>query len=277
MKDEGLIAWHDPGEYLFALPRPVNERKLRLLACACCRHVWGQLDSKARNAVKVAERYADGLVTEYERRSALRVLVESNGVEQEVQKNSWAIPGLLSIRIAALSLATDADFLHCGETGRAIAEAQSERNLHRVTECCRLALMVAEWQAQCERNARRGSLGRLWKRFLQGVLFCIDPALNNSLGLKCGKEEIEYQSSLFRDILGNPFRPISFSSEWRTDTALSLVRMMYDSRDFSAMPILADALQDAGCDNDMILNHCRDANQLHVRGCWVVDLVLGKE
>ena len=43
-----------------------------------------------------------------------------------------------------------------------------------------------------------------------------------------------------------------------------------------AMPILADALQDAGCDNDHILSHCRDANQIHVRGCWVVDLVLGK-
>jgi hypothetical protein len=43
------------------------------------------------------------------------------------------------------------------------------------------------------------------------------------------------------------------------------------------MPILADALQDAGCDNADILNHCRDANGVHVRGCWVVDLVLGKE
>jgi hypothetical protein len=42
------------------------------------------------------------------------------------------------------------------------------------------------------------------------------------------------------------------------------------------MPILADALQDAGCDNTDILNHCRDANAPHVRGCWVVDLLLGK-
>ena len=67
-----------------------------------------------------------------------------------------------------------------------------------------------------------------------------------------------------------------FSPAWRTDTALALARQMYESRDFSAMPILADALQDAGCDNDDILNHCRDANGPHVRGCWVVDLVLGK-
>ena len=52
---------------------------------------------------------------------------------------------------------------------------------------------------------------------------------------------------------------------------------MYESRDFSAMPILADALQDAGCDSDDILSHCRDTSLPHVRGCWVVDLVLGKE
>jgi hypothetical protein len=51
---------------------------------------------------------------------------------------------------------------------------------------------------------------------------------------------------------------------------------MYASRDFSAMPILADALQDAGCDSDDVLNHCRGEDS-HVRGCWVVDLVLSKE
>ena len=51
---------------------------------------------------------------------------------------------------------------------------------------------------------------------------------------------------------------------------------MYDSRDFAPMPILADALQDAGCEHEDILAHCRDANGTHVRGCWVVDLVLGK-
>ena len=57
---------------------------------------------------------------------------------------------------------------------------------------------------------------------------------------------------------------------------VALARGMYESRDFSAMPILADALQDAGCDNDEVLNHCRDPKQVHVRGCWVVDLVLNK-
>jgi hypothetical protein len=83
--------------------------------------------------------------------------------------------------------------------------------------------------------------------------------------------------NVLRDVFGNPFRPATFSPDWCTDTAVSLAQQMYDSRDFSAMPILADALQDAGCDNDDILSHCRDVNAPHVRGCWVVDLVLGKE
>jgi hypothetical protein len=82
-------------------------------------------------------------------------------------------------------------------------------------------------------------------------------------------------TALLRDIFGNPFRPVAFSPAWRTDTAVSLARGMYDSREFAAMPILADALQDAGCEDEQILHHCRDANQVHVRGCWVCDLVLG--
>jgi hypothetical protein len=88
-------------------------------------------------------------------------------------------------------------------------------------------------------------------------------------------EELE-QVTLARDIFGNPFRSVTFEPDWRTSTAVALAKQMYDSRDFSAMPILADALQDAGCDNDDVLNHCRDAAGVHVRGCWVVDLVLGK-
>lgn len=87
--------------------------------------------------------------------------------------------------------------------------------------------------------------------------------------------EWRMQANLLRDIFGNPFRPVAFGTEWRTDTALLLARQMYESREFSAMPILADALQDAGCDNDDILNHCRGDGP-HVRGCWVVDAILGK-
>ena len=83
------------------------------------------------------------------------------------------------------------------------------------------------------------------------------------------------QRALLRDIFGNPFRPVAFAPSWRSDTAVSLARGMYESRDFTAMPILADALQDAGCDDEQVLAHCR-GDGVHVRGCWVVDGVLGK-
>ncbi|OWK40939.1 hypothetical protein FRUB_04831 [Fimbriiglobus ruber] len=81
---------------------------------------------------------------------------------------------------------------------------------------------------------------------------------------------------LMRCVFGNPFRPVTFSPSWLSSTTAALARQMYDSRDFSTMPILADALQDAGCDNADVLSHCRGGGP-HVRGCWVVDRVLGKE
>ena len=90
------------------------------------------------------------------------------------------------------------------------------------------------------------------------------------------ERELKSQTALLRDIFGNPFRPVAFSPEWRTSTAVALAQQMYDSRDFALMPILGDALEDAGCDSGDILAHCRGA-ELHVRGCWIVDLVLGKE
>jgi hypothetical protein len=89
-------------------------------------------------------------------------------------------------------------------------------------------------------------------------------------------EEFAVQATLARCVLGNPFRPVAFSLQWRTDDTVRLARHMDESRDFDAMPILADALEDAGCDSVDILDHCRGSGP-HVRGCWVVDLVLGKE
>jgi hypothetical protein len=77
------------------------------------------------------------------------------------------------------------------------------------------------------------------------------------------------------DITHYPHPLPAFDPSWRTSTVLALAKQMYDSRDFAAMPILADALQDAGCDHADILAHCRGDGP-HVRGCWVVDLALGK-
>ncbi|AWM42440.1 hypothetical protein C1280_29445 [Gemmata obscuriglobus] len=78
------------------------------------------------------------------------------------------------------------------------------------------------------------------------------------------------------EVAGNPFQPSHFVPAWRTDTVTALAKQMYETRDFAAMPILADALQDAGCDSDALLRHCRGEGT-HVRGCWALDLVLGLE
>ena len=83
------------------------------------------------------------------------------------------------------------------------------------------------------------------------------------------------QTMLLRCVFGNPFRPVTPDPRWRTAAVLSLAQQMYDARDFALMPILADALQEAGCDHPDILAHCRSPGP-HVRGCWVVDLIQGK-
>ncbi len=82
-------------------------------------------------------------------------------------------------------------------------------------------------------------------------------------------------ADLIRDVFANPFRPVAVDPSWLTSSALALAEGIYADRAFDRMPVLADALQDAGCDNEDVLAHCR-SGEPHVRGCWVVDLVLGK-
>jgi hypothetical protein len=98
------------------------------------------------------------------------------------------------------------------------------------------------------------------------------------LGEKSESRDVEEraQCDLIREIFGNPFRPVAFDPAWLTSDVRLLATGIYDEKAFDRLPILADALQDAGCDSDDILNHLRDATATHVRGCWALDLVLGK-
>jgi hypothetical protein len=89
--------------------------------------------------------------------------------------------------------------------------------------------------------------------------------------------ECSQQAELLRDIFG----PFSFhcvrpDQTWLTATVVSIAQAIYDDRAFDRLPIVADALEEAGCTNADILGHCRSPGP-HVRGCWVVDLLLGKE
>ena len=84
------------------------------------------------------------------------------------------------------------------------------------------------------------------------------------------------QCHLLKDLFGNPFRPAVIDPAWLSPNALELARTIYEERAFNRLPELADALGEAGCHDADILHHCRQSGR-HVRGCWVVDLVLGKE
>jgi hypothetical protein len=130
----------------------------------------------------------------------------------------------------------------------------------------RRKLMNRDGETLIERRLRLAAQSaHVHKPFLIGRIRWIqqDPDLS-----KCSPQ-------LLHEVFGNPFRPVVVDASWLTSTVLALARQMYESRDFSPMPILADALQDAGCEDEDVLSHCRSGGP-HCRGCWVVDLVLGK-
>jgi hypothetical protein len=120
--------------------------------------------------------------------------------------------------------------------------------------------------------------GSAWNAAVGARAYTID-AVRAEEGVVARADEWVRQSAVLRCLFGNPFRRVWFSTDWLTDTVLALAQAMYESRDFEAMPILADALQDAGCENAGILNHCRahapaDGAQAHTHGCWVLELIL---
>jgi len=222
-------------EIMLRMRPAVSDRKRRLVLAACCRACWDDLSEWSREAIVAAERWIDGSGGERERVAAEYRASSGRG-------GAWS-----EYRLAGDDLrAAVADT--AGEVGAADLAALRERywRAERVRRVADVAGSVAATGHGPE-------------------------ALLDSLRLVPAAAG----TALLRDILGNPFRPVAFDPAWLTDTALSLARHIYESRDYSAMPILADALQDAGCDNAGILNHCR-GNGPHVRGCWVVDLVLGK-
>src|SRR5205085_1066071 len=90
-----------------------------------------------------------------------------------------------------------------------------------------------------------------------------------------GAAERQAQLHLLRDVVGNPFRPVAPDRSWMPENAVVLARSMYETRDFAAMPLLADLLEEAGCPA-AVSEHCRGPGP-HVRGCWVVDLLLGRD
>src|SRR5262249_13712499 len=130
------------------------------------------------------------------------------------------------------------------------------------------------WKSNNGMHVSTTAISAVFEQHQRGANEPVDPLGGRKRGA-CPSEERE-QCRLLRCLFGNPFRPVTVAADWRTPTVISLARQMYESRDFSALPILADALQEAGCDKTDVLAHCRGEGP-HVRGCWVLDLVLAKE
>jgi hypothetical protein len=215
-----------------------SDRKLRLYGCACCQRIEALLtDERSRRAVEVAERFADSQA--------------GNGNLETARVESFEAIRFVSGRSYGSSYER--------RVAKGAAEAAAKLSGKKINKVI-VAVIAAALDSLAEAaglvGARLGSYAT--HRHTQW------------------HASVEQFTVLLTDIFGNPFRLAEFSSEWRTDTAVLLARQMYESREFGAIPILADALQDAGCDSEDILSHCRGPG-LHVRGCWVVDLVLGKE
>jgi hypothetical protein len=221
MTEREWLECADPKPMLGFVRKQMSDRKLRLLICACCRRVWDLLaDDRSKEAVEVAEQYADGSAT---RDDLIAVRRKADAAYQ------WA-------------------------------RKQHGPPVFRL--CC-----AAHMALQATSTAKK-------------VRF--DPRENEFLrGAKERKEKTERKarSDLIRDFIGNPFRPVAITLAWlawNDGTVHRIAEAIYNDRAFERMPILADALEDAGCGNEDILAHCR-SDSPHVRGCWVVDLLLGKE
>ena len=249
MNETDWLAFEDEPKPLLAhLGSRASKRKRRLFACACLRRAWHLIaDKRSRAAVLLAERFADGL-------------------------------------------ATVGELVAAQPQARAIAEGLSP-HLDRPRH--------AAWGCWCVLDEQAGNAVNAHFNSVQAMQFHeLDEALNRGLPDtfderwavfdRTAKEEHRMQCNLIREIFGNPFRrlpPARGRRRWEEERATWLssnggaVRILaeaiYAHRRFSDLPILADALEDSGCTDVAILGHCRASNE-HVRGCWVVDLVLGK-
>ena len=266
MTEANWLAWGTPHWLLsfIADPHPVlaseqsvtilTERRLRLFLVGCCRRQWDLFcDPICKRAVEVAERYADGLATEGDLEAASRD-AQDLGDRIRMEERPWPNDHSLRQHIANAAIMV----------GWSYAELTRPKRLDGAVPP----------EAACPRGVR----GLTADRCLDEVARALDwLSADRRARTQQDATEEATQAALLRCIAGNPFRPVIFSPEWRTETAVLLARQMYESRDFSLMPILADALQDAGCEDEQILSHCRDPQGTHVRGCWVVDWVLGKE
>ncbi len=223
-----------------------SHRKMRLVACACCRCIWHLLaDERSRSGVKVAENYADDTASleEYSeaREESLRAMEDASG---------------------------DSESAELGHAKWHAAEAAAD--------CTDISFW---WHSVCEasRGARQAESCHLFELVQPGI----------EVPFPCPEaSDASAHSALIHDIFGNPFRPVARDLNWLAwngGTVTKIAKAIYDERELPSghldparLAILADALEEAGCNDTDILAHCRSDGP-HVRGCWLIDLLLGKE
>jgi hypothetical protein len=101
------------------------------------------------------------------------------------------------------------------------------------------------------------------------------PPVPETFSAEWWKPGFRERAALLHEIFGNPFQTLALEPDWLNQAVENIAKAIYDTHEFDRLPILADALEDTGCTNADILAHCRGSGP-HVRGCWVIDLILGK-
>lgn len=245
----------DPHEMLNWLYRaaPISERKARLFACACVRRVWDLLgDDRCRELVRVAEWVTEGELGQDELRKADAAL------DVAAQDCEMSLP-----RLDAQVIFLRPDAL---QPARRAAQYRAAGNAAWTQgtlagACARLASRYSVWLAA-------------W-----GTESAELPAPASAVSARLQAERLA-QAGILRDLIGPiPVRPVHLDRTWLESgnrLVMSLAGSIYENQDFSAMPVLADALEDSDCTYTDFLDHCRGPGP-HARGCWVVDLLLGKE
>jgi hypothetical protein len=252
MNEAEWLESSDAQKMLESLYSMASSRKMRLAAVACCRHVSHLVpkDERCLRALEAAENYAD-------RRVSRQELVEAH-TEAEAADT------------AAFEAAKNCRRMAACKVAHAIQWASHPTIRRYPMIVADHARSVVVWAARSPRAAPLPKAFRVPSAYEADAYEAAEAA------------EINSQVTLLRCIFGNPFRSVALHPAWITPAVIALSQAAYDNRSLPAgtleperLAVLADALEDAGCTDADVLSHLRGPGP-HVRGCWVVDLLLGK-
>lgn len=266
MTEQEWLTCTDPRPMLELLKGKASIRKLRLFCCACCLRVAPLLTEDyvrhALQAITLFEQHLEGLVSDQMvHEVSSKVIADSmdaaNAIAHPGEADYYAISAAAATVEFSLqnNVAVAADLAAKAVAYNFLAKSGSPTPGQISSEWAPINRPPGYGRVRWDRDEERMSSIPEYKHAQDA--------------------EQRLQCSLLRDIFDNPFRPVTFLPEWRISTVLSLAQGIYSERAFDRMPILADALQDAGCSNENILNHCYSSGP-HTRGCWLVDSVTGR-